>query len=198
MILDVVLNVLKQRLSDKRSTNPSLFADLDAASIQDFLKTKHTVLDAKITCGQKNWTACLHLLEQEMRKIWQYGISETELQRKKEFFISPAERNVLAAKTRHSNGLVAKLISCDQNKFHFMSREDFCAPVKQLNAEITAEDCQHEFAKIWQSTYVSVPSNYWYFPMNMKPQDNLPMNTSIPPLALLLNGMTSKTSALPN
>ncbi|MDR2372007.1 MAG: insulinase family protein [Puniceicoccales bacterium] len=160
IILDIVLNVLKERLLDKRAANPSLFANVGAASIQDCLKTKHTVLNVKITCEHKNWTACLHLLEQEMRKIYQYGISETELQRQKEFFTNTAERSVLAAKTRHSSGLVAKLIHCYHNKLNFMSPEDFCALVKQLNAEITAEDCQKEFAKIWQGTYVSVASNH--------------------------------------
>jgi hypothetical protein len=66
VILDVVLNVLKERLSDKPSTDPSLFVNLDATSIQDFLKTKHTVLDTKINCEHKNGMACLYLLEQEI------------------------------------------------------------------------------------------------------------------------------------
>jgi zinc protease len=160
MILDVILNVLKERLLDKRSANPSLFANLDMACTSDFLKTKYSMFCAEITCEYKNWTTCLPLLEQELRKIYQYGISEAELQRQKEYFINATERDMLAAETRHSSGLVAKLIHCHNNKLYLMSPKDLCALVKQLNDEITAEDCQKEFAKIWQNIYISVASDH--------------------------------------
>jgi zinc protease len=159
IILDIALGVLRERLLDKRSTNPSLFAGIDTDCTQNFLKTKHSTLCAAMTCEHKNWATCLGLLEQEMRKIYQYGISEAELQRQKESAINAAERDVLAAKTRHSSGLVAKLVHCHRENLRILSPEDYCKLIKRLNGEITAEDCRNELAKIWQNIYISVASN---------------------------------------
>jgi zinc protease len=159
LILDILINILKERLVDKRSTNPSLFMEARASFIQNLLKTRYTTVSAEIICEHKNWIACLNLLEQEMRKMHQYGISEAELQRQKEFFINNAERNVLAAKTRHSSELVSKLIHCYQEKLHFLSPENYCELIKQLNAEITAKDCEKELEKIWKNLYIAISSD---------------------------------------
>jgi hypothetical protein len=161
MILDIILNVLKERLLDKQSANPSLFAHVDAAFVQNFLKTKQSAFCAEMTCEYKNWAACLNLLEQEMRKMHQYGISEAELQRQKELFINAAERDVLAAKTRHSSGLVSQLVHCHQEKLYFLSPENYCELIKRLNAELTAEDCLKELEKKIGKIYTlpSVPTS---------------------------------------
>jgi zinc protease len=159
LILDILTHILEERLADKRSTNPSLFMGARVSFIQNFLKTKHTTVSAEIICEHKNWVTCLNLLEQEMRKMRQYGISEAELQRQKEFFINNAERSVLAAKTRHSSELVSKLIHCYQEKLHFLSPENYCELIKQLNDEITAKDCGKELEKIWENLYIAVSSN---------------------------------------
>ncbi|MDR2812271.1 MAG: insulinase family protein [Puniceicoccales bacterium] len=159
IILNIALGILRERLLDKRSENPLLFADIYTDYAQDFLKTKHSIFNAAMTCEHKNWATCLSLLEQEMRKMYQYGISEAELQRQKESFINAAERDVLAAKTRHSSGLVAKLVHCHSENLYILSPEDYCELIKRLNGEITAEDCRNELAKIWQNIYISVASN---------------------------------------
>jgi zinc protease len=159
VILDILLNVLRERLLDRQSANPSLFSGVNTVSIIDFLKTKHSTFCAEITCEHKNWKACLHLLEQEMRKIYQYGISEEELQRQKESLINAAERDVLAAETRHSSGIVAKLVHCYNEKLRTMSPEDWCELIRRLNVDITAKDCQKELNEIWQNIYVSVTAD---------------------------------------
>jgi zinc protease len=157
--VDWVMGVLQERLKDKKMENPDLFSGSGFEYKQNYFKTRYSVLEGEILCEHKNWSPCLKLLEQEMRKMCQYGISEEELQRQKDLALNRAERDMLAAPTYPSDKLAQEIVNCYDKKKICLSPEDYFGLIKVLRDDITAEDCKKIFREIWQNLYIFIETN---------------------------------------
>ncbi|MDR0590915.1 MAG: insulinase family protein [Puniceicoccales bacterium] len=157
--VDWTTGILQERLKDKKMENPDLFSGSSFGYKQNYLKTQYSALEGEVLCEHKNWSPCLKLLEQEMRKICQYGVSEEELRRQKDLALNRAERDMLAAPTYPSDKLAQEIVDCYDKKKTCLSPEDYYGLIKVLRGDIAAEDCKKIFREIWQNLYISVETN---------------------------------------
>ncbi|MDR2200976.1 MAG: insulinase family protein [Puniceicoccales bacterium] len=167
-IMNRTLRILQERLQDRRSENPSLFTESSTEMDKNILRTKHSLVGVNISCEYENWPACLTLLEQEIRKLYQYGVSEEELRRQEEIASDKAVKFLLAAPTFPSDAIARDLIEGHCSKTALLSPEDYHRLIETLNGDITPRDCWEEFRKIWRNIYVSSLSH--------RPVENAPQS----------------------
>ncbi|MDR1303013.1 MAG: insulinase family protein, partial [Puniceicoccales bacterium] len=67
--VDWVMGIFQERLKDKKMERPDLFSGSAFGYQKNYFKTRYSVLDGELLCEHKNWSPCLKLLEQEMRKM---------------------------------------------------------------------------------------------------------------------------------
>jgi zinc protease len=158
-ILIILASVLEERLQDQKLANPLLFTGAGTDLQEISKKVNYISFVTSISCEIEHWEACLNLLEQELRRLFEYGISEIELQRQHAILLDAAERGLLASKTRHSVCLASRILDKIVDNTFLLSPERSLELVKRYNLDITTKDCLDVFRKIWGNFYVYVRSN---------------------------------------
>ncbi|MDR2806595.1 MAG: insulinase family protein [Puniceicoccales bacterium] len=160
-LLNYVTSILFERLSDQKSEKTLPFIGVRTLVAKNYLKTGYSMFNAEITGvnSDKNWARYLKLLEQEVRRICQYGITDEELQRQKTILSNKLEKEVLSAKTRSSTDLVAEIVRCHSDHTFCLSPEDSLRLVKTINEDCSVKECQEAFREICKNLCVIVVTN---------------------------------------
>lgn len=130
------LAVLNRRLSELSRTENAPLLSGNASDTTMLRSVNVTSVSARFVQGK--WKPALEAIDQEQRRIVQYGISDAELQREVNGFRTALENAVKGAATRQTRGLAASLVSAVNERQVFTTpRTDlagFEAVVKRLTA----------------------------------------------------------------
>lgn len=136
-----VLDILNERLADRRH-DTGIFLGNSCTHLWNFQRTKFDEVDISLTCPFEQWETCVPILEQEFRRLKQYGVTEQELERRKKQSILAAQQNVSAAETRPSRELVARVVAEYKVQWPFPSPQTELELAEYCARTVTVEDCQ--------------------------------------------------------
>jgi zinc protease len=130
------LAVLNRRLSELSRTENAPLLSGNAADTTLLRSVNLTSVSARFVQGK--WKPALEAIDQEQRRIVQYGISDAELQREVTGFRTALESAVKGAATRQTRGLATSLIGAVNERQVFTTPQTdlagFEAVVKGLTA----------------------------------------------------------------
>ncbi|MGI2033158.1 M16 family metallopeptidase [Rhizobium panacihumi] len=132
------LLVLQRRLSALGSKADAPFIGANTGA-QDLLKSAHVAVVAANSEPDK-WQAALAAIDQEQRRIQQFGASEAEIQREIVEYRSVLQAEAAAASTRTTTTLASMLAGSVDSEQVFTSPTDDLALFETLTAQVTAEE----------------------------------------------------------
>jgi len=104
-------------------------------------------------CQPANWQEALALVEQELRRVLQFGFSDDELQRVKKDYLAELQQAAAQAKTRESTDLARELIYTVTNDYVFRSPEQEKAFADPIVAAISADDLLKRLNGVWDQNH---------------------------------------------
>ncbi|MDP9837255.1 zinc protease [Neorhizobium huautlense] len=132
------LQVLQRRLSNMAAKADAPFIGANAGS-QDLLKSVHfTAVSAE--SEPDKWQAALSAIDQEQRRIQEFGVSEAELQREIVAYRSMLQADAAGAATRSTTGLASMLAGSVDSDQVFTSPADDLALFDTIVGEVTAAE----------------------------------------------------------
>lgn len=130
--------VLQRRLSVAAAKADAPFISANAGA-QDLLKSAHLAVVAANSEPDK-WQAALAAIDQEQRRIQEFGASEAEIQREILEYRSILQADAASAATRTTPGLASMLASSVDSDQVFTSPADDLALFETITAKLTAEE----------------------------------------------------------
>ncbi|MFK4771905.1 M16 family metallopeptidase [Rhizobium sp. ZW T2_16] len=135
---DLGLQVLQRRLSTLASKADAPFINANAGA-QGLLKSAHVVVVTTNSEPDK-WAAALAAIEQEQRRIQEFGASEAEIQREIVEYRSDLQAVAAAAPTRTTTGLASMLANSVDDDEVFTSPVDDLSLFERLVAQVTTAE----------------------------------------------------------
>ena len=130
------LAVLNRRLSELSHTDTAPFLNATAGDATLMRSVGIATISAQFVQGK--WEPALEAIDQEERRLVQYGVSDAELQREVTAYRTALENAVKSAPTRTTRGLAGSLVSAVNERQVFTSAQTdlalFEATVKGLTA----------------------------------------------------------------
>lgn len=141
------LAVLNRRLSEMSRTDNAPF--LGATANESTLVRSVGVAAVSAEFVQGKWKPALEAIDQEQRRLVQYGISDAELQREVTTYRSALENAVKGAATRQTRGLASSILNAVNEREVFTSPQTnlalFEATVKGLTPAQVGESLKSVF-----------------------------------------------------
>lgn len=119
--MGMIMGVLYNRLTHIQQEHPSLFRRYEVDFSRNNLFPDFSSLDLSITCEFEHWKECFAFLEQEFRKLRLYGVTESELQHRKDCLLQTAETYMKQEATRSSWAIASGLSETHLDKVSFPS-----------------------------------------------------------------------------
>lgn len=138
LVEDLGLQVLQRRLAIIASKADAPFISANAGA-QDLLRSAHIAVVAATSQPDK-WAAALAAIDQEQRRIKEFGASESEIQREILEYRSALQAEAAAAATRTTTNLASMLAYSVDNDAVFTSPVDDLSLFETLVAEVTADE----------------------------------------------------------
>lgn len=114
-----------------------------------------------VSCKPENWKACLTFIENDLRKVLQYGFTDQELALFKKEYLSQLDNAVNTMTTRNSNSYMSQILSSLADNIPFLDAVQTRDLEKPMVEELTKEEALKEFKKYWLVDHrlVSVTGN---------------------------------------
>jgi len=138
LVEDLGLLVLQRRLNTIASKADAPFIGANAGS-QDVLKSAHVVL-LTANAEPDKWQAALAAIDQEQRRIGEFGVSEAEMKREIVEYRSSLEAAAAGATTRTTTDLASMLASSVDDEQVFTSPADDLALFETITAQVTVAE----------------------------------------------------------
>lgn len=147
-LLRDLANRIMQRRLDALLQQPQ--ATMTEADISSGVYLQHIqYADLSADCEPQYWRPTLAALEQELRRVLQYGFSQSEVNRVKKEFLVQLSKDADESKTRDSTEL-ARLIMSSLGRWEvFQSPEQRLALLRPMVETVTAEQLHQSFRESW-------------------------------------------------
>jgi len=139
------LLVLQRRLSTASAKADAPFISANAG-MQDLLKSARVAL-VMANSEPDKWQAALAAIDQEQRRIQEFGASEAEIQREIVEYRSFLQAAAASASTRTTTALASVLADSVDSEQVFTSPADDISLFEKLTAEITADEVNQALRK---------------------------------------------------
>ena len=153
------LSILNRRLGELSRTDKAPFLNAQGSDESVVRSIGTASIGAQFVPGQ--WKPALEAIEQEQRRLVQYGVSDVELQRAITSFRTALQAAAASATTRDTRGLAAGLLSSVNERQVFTSPQTdldlFEATVKGLTAADVSEALKPVFTGGGPLTMVTSP-----------------------------------------
>ncbi|PCJ56151.1 MAG: hypothetical protein COA79_19635 [Planctomycetota bacterium] len=112
-------------------------------------------------CKPRNWDKALGRIEQELRRVLQYGFTKQEVSLFKKGYLSSLDRAVSGMKTSSSNFYLHKIISTLGQDSPFLDASQIRAMQRPIVEDITKEDALNALSVYWNYNHrlISVTGN---------------------------------------
>jgi zinc protease len=137
------LLVLQRRLGVIASKADAPFISASTGA-QDLLKSAHVAMVAANSEPEK-WQAALSAIDQEQRRISDFGVSEAEMKREIVEYRSALQAAAAGAATRTTTGLASMLADSVDSDEVFTSPKDDLALFEKITAEVTVDEVNQAF-----------------------------------------------------
>ncbi|WP_245480522.1 M16 family metallopeptidase [Neorhizobium sp. NCHU2750] len=138
LVEDLGLMVLQRRLSAAASKSDAPFISANAGG-QDLLKSAHLVAVSASSQPEK-WQAALAAIDQEQRRIEQFGVTRDEIQREIVEYHSALQAQAAGAATRATPALASMLAESVDNDEVFTSPAEDLSLFEKITAEVTVAE----------------------------------------------------------
>ena len=138
MVEDLGLSVLRRRFSTIASKPNAPFTGANAGS-QDILESAHAVMITANSDPEK-WQVALSSIEQEQRRLLQFGVSQQELDREVTEYRAYLQSAASGAATRTSTDLASSLAYTVDSDQVFTSPADDLALFEKMTKDISAKE----------------------------------------------------------
>lgn len=145
---NVGYQILSKRLSliSKQETAPFTYSL--AQSVDLFNTFEIALINVKPKEGK--WAECIPIIEQELRRVLQYGFTESEMAEAKANVINKYEQAVQSAPKRQSKVLVNAIVDAVSEKRVFTSPEEELRIAKLALGGLTEAQCLELFRQDWE------------------------------------------------
>lgn len=144
---DIAYTILGRRLN---LISESETAPFSSSSINDTdLFNTFSISYIDVAPKEGMWEQCIPIIEQELRRVLQYGFTPTEMSEAKANAINSYEQAVQSAPKRKSKTLSGLIVSELSDKKVFTSPEEDLKLAKQAMDNLTAEKCLELFKEDW-------------------------------------------------
>lgn len=140
-------SILNQRLKDKLSQkdNPYTSGRFRVSDWMNQIKSG----TIEVNCKPENWKLSLMLIENELRKALQYGVTKQELELFKKDYLNRLDKEVSSMSTVNSNTYMSKILNSISDKNPFQDAVQIKELMKPILDELTKDDILKEFKKYW-------------------------------------------------
>jgi len=138
LVEDLGLSVLRRRLSTIATKADAPFIGAEAGS-QDLFQSAHAVM-VSAGADPAKWQAALTSIEQEQRRLVQFGVSQQELDREITEYRAMLQSALSGASTRTSTGLVAGLAYIASSNQVFTSPSEDLSLFERMTKDLSAEE----------------------------------------------------------
>lgn len=152
--LSVANDILNQRLQILSRKEGSPILDGNAFRLVLFNQMEQGSVE--VTPAKDKWEEALPLLEQEVRKMVSYGVTQAELDEAKARTLNFAQQMVKRKDTRRSEEIAMMIVSNIGQDKVFTTPETDLAIIDKALAEITPEACNQAFNTFWETKDVSL------------------------------------------
>lgn len=159
MIAARIVNRRLERLS-KKEDSPISSASMHAGDFFDLGFALYGSIDAD--CPPENWEKAIALIEQELRRVLEFGFTENELEESKAVIAKLYEEAARQMGTRKSRDLANEIARRIGQRRIFTSPADDLPRVTKVLESITTESCQEALRDLWlnaDETMVLVSGN---------------------------------------
>ncbi len=109
-----------------------------------------------VSPAENKWKAAIPVMEQELRRAFLHGFTQTEVDEAKARYINAAEQAVKRAPTRESAGLAMGLIGSIGKKSVFTTPDTSLELAKKGLTRLSPGDCHKAFQKFWDTKDLSL------------------------------------------
>lgn len=138
MVEDLGLAVLRRRLSTIATKADAPFIGAEAGA-QDLFQSAHAVM-VSASADPAKWQAALTSIEQEQRRLLQFGVSQQELDREITEYRAMLQSSLSGASTRTSTSLVAGLAYTASSDQVFTSPSEDLSLFERMTKDLSAEE----------------------------------------------------------
>ncbi len=146
--------ILKRRLEIlvKEENSPIIYGSASTSDMVDFVSMGRLQLAAK----PENWTAALHVGEQELRRALKFGFTEAEMIEAKANVRQYYERLAETAATRKSRDLSNRIVQLLSEDRIFTDPADDLPRVSAELDKVTREECLEALREMWDGDNINV------------------------------------------